>query len=174
MHDLESFFWVLFWICIHFDGLKKDRVVSRFDKWNYVDTDERAEDLAGIKLIVVSKEEIFMKTTTNYFTQYYQPLAPLMNSLRKVVFLGDKPWKRKDERLYSRMGEILRKEREDLNSVTGWALLVAKGKTGTRAFMAIGPLLGEQHSFMHDLESFFWVLFWICIHCDGPGEVGKN
>ncbi|KAK4134199.1 hypothetical protein BT67DRAFT_449773 [Trichocladium antarcticum] len=48
--------------------------------------------------------------------------------------------------------------------------LGAKGKTGTRAFMAIGALLGEQHSFMHDLESFFWVLFWICIHCDGPGE----
>ncbi|RSL75554.1 hypothetical protein CEP52_017844 [Fusarium oligoseptatum] len=46
----------------------------------------------------------------------------------------------------------------------------AKGKTGTRAFMAIGALLGEQHSFMHDLESFFWVLFWICIHYDGPGE----
>ena len=46
----------------------------------------------------------------------------------------------------------------------------AKGKTGTRAFMAIGALLGEQHSFMHDLESFFWVLFWICIHCGGPGE----
>ncbi|KAH6961878.1 hypothetical protein BKA56DRAFT_700358, partial [Ilyonectria sp. MPI-CAGE-AT-0026] len=31
----------------------------------------------------------------------------------------------------------------------------ARGKTGTRAFMAIGALLGEQHSFMHDLESFF-------------------
>ncbi|KAL2169557.1 hypothetical protein VTG60DRAFT_5950 [Thermothelomyces hinnuleus] len=44
----------------------------------------------------------------------------------------------------------------------------ARGKTGTRAFMAIGALLGEQHSFMHDLESFFWVLFWICIHCNGP------
>ncbi|KAL7950555.1 hypothetical protein V8C42DRAFT_359479 [Trichoderma barbatum] len=32
----------------------------------------------------------------------------------------------------------------------------AKAKTGTRAFMAIGVLLGEQHSFMHNLESFFW------------------
>ncbi|KAL2168265.1 hypothetical protein VTG60DRAFT_233 [Thermothelomyces hinnuleus] len=81
IHDLESFFWVLFWIYIHFDGPKKDRVVPRFDKWNYVDTDERAEDLAGMKLIVMSKEEMFMKTTTNYFTQYYQPLVPLMNSL---------------------------------------------------------------------------------------------
>lgn len=31
----------------------------------------------------------------------------------------------------------------------------AKLKTGTRAFMAIGALLGEQRSFMHDLESLF-------------------
>ncbi|KAH8743594.1 hypothetical protein F5883DRAFT_359275, partial [Diaporthe sp. PMI_573] len=46
----------------------------------------------------------------------------------------------------------------------------AKGKTGTRAFMAIGALLGEQHSFMHDLKSFFWVLFWICVHYDGPDK----
>lgn len=46
----------------------------------------------------------------------------------------------------------------------------AKGKTGTRAFMAIGVLLGERHSFMHDLELFFWVLFWICIHYSGPGK----
>ena len=39
--------------------------------------------------------------------------------------------------------------------------------------MAIGALLGEPHSFMHDLESFFWVLFWICIHYDGLDEKGK-
>ena len=32
----------------------------------------------------------------------------------------------------------------------------ARGKTGTRAFMAIGVLLDDElHSFMHDLESFF-------------------
>ncbi|KAJ4307345.1 hypothetical protein N0V88_000728 [Collariella sp. IMI 366227] len=43
------------------------------------------------KLIVVAIEEMFAKTTTNYFTQYYQPLVPFMNSLRKVVFPGDKP-----------------------------------------------------------------------------------
>jgi len=29
----------------------------------------------------------------------------------------------------------------------------ARGKTGTRAFMAVGLLLGEEHSFMHELES---------------------
>jgi hypothetical protein len=36
----------------------------------------------------------------------------------------------------------------------------ARGKTGTRAFMAIGVLLDdEQHSSTHDLESLFWALF---------------
>jgi len=49
----------------------------------------------------------------------------------------------------------------------------ARGRTGTRAFMAIGALLDEQHSFMHDLESFFWVLFWICIHYTGPNGTGR-
>ena len=44
----------------------------------------------------------------------------------------------------------------------------APGKTGTRAFVAIGALMCEKHSFMHDLESFFWVLLCICIHCNGP------
>ena len=46
----------------------------------------------------------------------------------------------------------------------------ARGKTGTRVFMVISVLYGEQHSFMHDLKSFFWVLFWICIHYKGPGK----
>jgi Fungal protein kinase len=50
----------------------------------------------------------------------------------------------------------------------------AKGKTGTRAFMAIGVLQGQKHSFMHDLESFFWVFFWICIHYDESGEGRVN
>ncbi|KAJ9646987.1 hypothetical protein H2199_001973 [Coniosporium tulheliwenetii] len=49
----------------------------------------------------------------------------------------------------------------------------ARGKTGTRAFMAIEVLLDEKHSFMHDLESFFWVLFWICIHYDGPNRKSR-
>lgn len=49
----------------------------------------------------------------------------------------------------------------------------AKTRTGTKVFMSIGALFGDDHTFMHDLESFFWVLFWICIHCLGPKELGK-
>jgi len=35
---------------------------------------------------------------------------------------------------------------------------------------AVRLLLGEENSFMHELESVFLVLFWICIHYDGPGN----
>jgi len=34
--------------------------------------------------------------------------------------------------------------------------------------MAVGAPMGELHNYMHDLESFFWVLFWICIYYAGP------
>ena len=106
MHDLESFFWVLFWICIHYHGPDKSRVVPRFEKWNYVDT----EELAGMKLGVVAVENVFMKTITDNFTPYYKPLIPFLNGLRKIVFPRDRPWEEEDEELYSRMREIFRKE----------------------------------------------------------------
>ena len=107
MHDLESFFWVLFWICIHYDGPHLSRNVPRFERWNYV---EDSEELAGMKLGVVAKEAIFMKTVTDNFTPYYKPLIPLLNKLRKLVFPKDKPWEQEDKKLYSRMRETLRKQ----------------------------------------------------------------
>ncbi|KAH8742256.1 hypothetical protein F5883DRAFT_674415 [Diaporthe sp. PMI_573] len=106
MHDLESFFWVLFWICIHYNGPDESRVIPRFEKWNFVDT----EELAGMKLGVVAKEAIFIKTITDNFTPYYQPLIPLLGRLRKMVFPGGGPWEREDDGLYSRMREALRDE----------------------------------------------------------------
>jgi hypothetical protein len=56
------------------------------------------------------------------------------------------------------------------------------GATGTRAFMSIGLLLQWDkesklpHSFMDDLESMFWLLFWICVHYSGPcgSQVGST
>lgn len=48
----------------------------------------------------------------------------------------------------------------------------ARARTGTRAFMAVGLLLRgkDRHSFMHGLQSFFWVLFWMCIHYSEPNR----
>ncbi|KAA1107311.1 hypothetical protein PGT21_009769 [Puccinia graminis f. sp. tritici] len=38
-------------------------------------------------------------------------------------------------------------------------------RAGTKVFMSINLLAQEHgHSFVDDLESFFWVLIWICIH----------
>lgn len=112
MHDLESFFWVLFWICIHYNGPYETKVVPRFEKWNYVDT----EELAGMKLGIVAKEAIFIKTIADNCTPYYEPLITLLNKLRKVVFPMDKPWEREDGRLYSKMRDLLWKERDDLTA----------------------------------------------------------
>ena len=34
--------------------------------------------------------------------------------------------------------------------------------TGIMEFMAIDVLCGVEHIYRHDLESFFYVLLWIC------------
>lgn len=46
-------------------------------------------------------------------------------------------------------------------------------RTGTMEFMAIGALGAESHTYRHDLESFFYVFLWLCIHYhpDGTGQM---
>ncbi|KAH7026447.1 uncharacterized protein B0I36DRAFT_273411 [Microdochium trichocladiopsis] len=109
MHDLESFFWVLFWICIHHTGPEESRVVPRFEKRNYVDT----EELAGMKLGVVSDDDIFGKITMEFFTDYFKALIPTVGRLRRAVFPGGGRWKKEVRGLYSSMQEILREARKD-------------------------------------------------------------
>lgn len=50
----------------------------------------------------------------------------------------------------------------ELGKVTGSSQSGARHQTGTVQFMAIGVLRGEAHTFRHDIESFFYVLLWIC------------
>ncbi|KAI1086862.1 hypothetical protein F5B19DRAFT_487152 [Rostrohypoxylon terebratum] len=106
MHDLESFFWVLFWICIHYDGPGKGEVVPEFDRWNYGNMSQ----LAKLKLGTVAMEGLFIETITQHFTPYYQFLIPWMNRLRGVMFL---PQQQADLTLYSRMREVLREAQKD-------------------------------------------------------------
>ncbi|KAJ6019331.1 hypothetical protein N7522_001398 [Penicillium canescens] len=109
MHDLESFFWVIFWICIHYEGPGKGRVVARFDKWNFVDT----EELAGMKKGEISDDADFVRSANEYFTDFYRPLIPCVNTLRKAVFPNGRRWAKADTRLYDQMKEILRGARQD-------------------------------------------------------------
>jgi hypothetical protein len=109
MHDLESFFWVLFWICVHYDGPGEGKVMAQFDKWNYANT----EELAWLKKAVIDDERDFIKTAKEYFTPYYNPLVPWVNRLRKVVFPNEKRWQNEDSGLYAQMREILGEARRD-------------------------------------------------------------
>ncbi|KAL5583899.1 hypothetical protein FOVSG1_015250 [Fusarium oxysporum f. sp. vasinfectum] len=109
MHDLESFFWVLFWICIHYNGPGKGRVVPRFDKWNFVETEELAISKKG----VIDDEGDFLMILEANCTLYYHPIIPWVNRLRKAVFPNGGRWEREDRVLYSRMRDILREARED-------------------------------------------------------------
>ncbi|KAK3936587.1 hypothetical protein QBC46DRAFT_366821 [Diplogelasinospora grovesii] len=105
MHDLESFFWVLFWICVHYKGPGQERVVPRFDKWNTVND---MEELAQIKLGLITSEGFFHRNMTEFFTEYYRPLTPWVSKLRRIVFPGGQNWKREDMGLYFSMKEVLR------------------------------------------------------------------
>ncbi|PYH88282.1 hypothetical protein BO71DRAFT_365724 [Aspergillus ellipticus CBS 707.79] len=109
MHDLESFFWVIFWICIHYDGPTAGRVVPRFEKWNYV----AMEELAELKKGAVAHEGDFITMVTDHFTAFYRPLVPWVNRLRKVVFPNGGRWETESVVLYSRMKDVLRAACDD-------------------------------------------------------------
>lgn len=67
MYDLELFFWVLFWIYVYYDGHGNERVVLRFEKWNFVDI----EELASLKKGLIDDEEDFLKIAEENFIIYY-------------------------------------------------------------------------------------------------------
>jgi hypothetical protein len=117
MHDLESFFWVLFWICIHYDGPQEARIVPRFDKWNYLDS----EELAGAKKGVVDDERDFLKTAQTNFTPYYQPLLPYVNKLRRKVFPNGERWRSPNPQLYLDMKQILQVAQNEMKETNGCA-----------------------------------------------------
>jgi hypothetical protein len=115
MHDLESFFWVLFWVCIYHDGPDKERVVPQFEKWNFMDT----EELAKVKKGEVGDERDFLKTAKENFTPYYQPLVPWVNKLRRRIFPNGGRWRDSNPELYLDMKEILQAAQDDLKELEG-------------------------------------------------------
>jgi len=109
-HDLESFFWVLFWICVHYNGPESEgRTVPQFEKWNYVDMVE----LATHKLGTISDKGVFKSIIEAHFTEYHKPLAPCVLELRSVVFPDGKIRKKEDKGVHSRMRQILKSAQMD-------------------------------------------------------------
>ncbi|KAF7867284.1 hypothetical protein EAF04_005367 [Stromatinia cepivora] len=103
MHDLESFFWVLFWSCIHCNGSGLLVVREPYERWNYLDMDT----LAAAKTGMIVDEARFEKRVVPNFTKYCTPLIPCIQKLRKVVFPDGKPWSREDRQVYSHMKSVI-------------------------------------------------------------------
>ena len=103
MHDLESFFWVLFWICIHYTGPKGAYRRTDYDKWNFFNVDHLADQKTGS----ISKEGRFLRRMSQNVTEYFKPLVPWINTLRKIVFPNNSNWIVEDEELYDRMRKVL-------------------------------------------------------------------
>ncbi|PLB43857.1 hypothetical protein P170DRAFT_418244 [Aspergillus steynii IBT 23096] len=112
-HDLESFFWVLFWICIHYDGPGKDIGPTDFDCWNYDDDQKLANSKKGI----VADETDFEQTARKYFTPYYQSLVPWVNRLRRVNFPEGSRRKSSDTGIYGQIKHVLRRAAEDVEVI---------------------------------------------------------
>ncbi|KKZ67072.1 hypothetical protein EMCG_07243 [[Emmonsia] crescens] len=124
MHDLESFFWVLFWICVHYEGPGKSKPVEQFEKWNYMNM----EELAGAKKGLISDESDFLRIADDNFTLYYRPLVPWVNRLRRIVFPNGGRWKEINPNLGSEMKKILQDAKED-TEVRDYIML-SQGETG--------------------------------------------
>ena len=108
MHDLESFFWVLYWVCVHWDGpYQKRRIVEEFGAWNFKSTGELAKIKSGLVL-----EDWFLSEMSDNFSEYCKPMIPCMEKLWKEVFPGGHRWLREDRELYSQMVAVLVRARE--------------------------------------------------------------
>lgn len=108
MHDLESFFWVLFWLCVHWDGpCRKRRIVEKFENWN----NKSIEELAMLKIGLVLEHDFIQKMSDN-FSEYCKSMIPCMQILWKEVFPGGRRRLSEDRELYSRMVDVLVRARE--------------------------------------------------------------
>lgn len=115
MHDLESFFWVLFWICIHHDGFDKEgkakrRIISQYEDWNFHST----EVLASLKVGQISRG--IFDTVSGYFTDHCKPLAPCLQQMHTVVFPAGNRRFNESRKLYSEMIKVLEKARDDIKA----------------------------------------------------------
>jgi hypothetical protein len=110
MDDLESMFWLLFWICIHYSGPRGEQVGStKYEEWNF----RSPEKLAGDKIGLITGEQDFLQRINRDFTDYYVPLVPWINTLRREVFPDRQRWVEEDLSLYDRMRAVLERALRD-------------------------------------------------------------
>ncbi|EKG09044.1 hypothetical protein MPH_13974 [Macrophomina phaseolina MS6] len=111
-HGFGSCFWLLFWICIHWNGAGRTLSRSEYDSWNSKNTKELAREKMGL---VIEQEKFNMEVKRN-FTEYCQPLIPCIQELREVVFPEGKRRTYEHPDLYVQMKTVLEKTIRDLGT----------------------------------------------------------
>ena len=100
MYDLESFFWVLLWICVHCNDSDEERNnVYPFVGWNY----DPFKVLADRKKGFIDNDTDFDQSLKKCVTPYCWDLISCIKSLRKILFPGGQRWTTQDRSLYSRI-----------------------------------------------------------------------
>lgn len=99
MHDLESCFWVFFWVCIHYEGRDdkgkvQHKIVPEYKKWNYASTKELANHKRGLVV-----EEAGFKEAVAGFTPHCESLVPCVQDLWKHVFPNGRRWLGENKKL---------------------------------------------------------------------------
>ncbi|TFY75196.1 hypothetical protein EWM64_g8813, partial [Hericium alpestre] len=91
VHDLESFFWVLCWICMARDGPGKPRVFDPAEmtvpqQWLIKIFEQRnCTNIALQKKELISSPETFQSGVLDSFSPYFEPLAPLVDALYREL-----------------------------------------------------------------------------------------
>src|SRR5437762_1969670 len=103
MHDLESLFWVLFWLCIQSIGPNGKSRKKDLESWNYKPTEKLVREKAGL----VTQKVDLMETMTRDVTESCQPLDPWLAKLHDVAFPNYQRRLSEDRELYSLIKGVL-------------------------------------------------------------------
>lgn len=78
----------------------------------------KMDTLALLKMGTVVEKLVITRAMTNNFTSYFEPLIPWITKLWEVTFPHGKRHHQDDEKLYSRMREVLQEASKDLAKAT--------------------------------------------------------
>lgn len=115
MHDLESFFWVLVWICTRYVDMNGTLGPPMYEKWFHMGFHELAEEKSNL----ISSTGAFLDFAEESFMDLYGPTIRHVDKLRGVVFPSGRRWEREDLGLYDRMRAVLKQAQTDLAAM-GW------------------------------------------------------
>jgi len=103
MHDLESFFGVLFWVCMRWKGPPSTRLHVTL-----------IQNLHQFRTDIIDDREYLGDVANCCFTGYCKPLIPCLRGLHKIFFPYGTYRRAADRLLYTQVKMVIVQTREDL------------------------------------------------------------